>query len=109
MQSIIKIIEAPLKLLGQFEVECVVIGGVAASLHGSTLLTNDIDVCYSRNAPNLIRLVNALQSVNARLRNAPAHIPFLLDAETLRRGLNFTFSTNIGSLDLLGEVRGVGF
>jgi len=108
MQSIIKIIEAPLKLLGQFEVECVVIGGVAASLHGSTLLTNDIDVCYSRSAPNLIQLASALQSVNARLRNAPADLPFLLDAETLRRGLNFTFSTNIGSLDLLGEVRGVG-
>ncbi len=31
------------------------------------------------------------------------------DADTLRHGLNFTFATDIGSLDLLGEVRGVGF
>jgi hypothetical protein len=53
-------------------------------------------------------LAEALQSVHARLRNAPEDIPFILDAETLRRGLNFTFTTDIGSLDLLGEVRGVG-
>lgn len=31
-----------------------------------------------------------------------------IDAETLRRGLNFTFTTDIGDLDLPGEVRGVG-
>jgi predicted nucleotidyltransferase len=49
-----------------------------------------------------------LQSVHARLRNVPEGIPFILDAETLKRGLNFTFTTDIGDLDLLGEVRGVG-
>jgi predicted nucleotidyltransferase len=42
------------------------------------------------------------------LRNAPEGLPFILDAETLKRGLNFTFSTDIGDLDLLGEVRGIG-
>jgi hypothetical protein len=109
MPLLSNIIEAPLKLLGQLEVEVVIIGGVAASLHGSTILTNDLDVCYARNPPNLERLAKALQSVHARLRNAPADIPFILDAETLHRGLNFTFTTDIGSLDLLGEVRGVGF
>ena len=72
------------------------------------LLTNDLDVCYSRDAPNLERLAGALQSVHARLRNAPEGVPFILDAETLKRGLNFTFTTEIGDLDLLGEVRGVG-
>ena len=109
MQSLRDIIERPLSLLGQFEVQCVLIGGVAASVHGSALLTNDLDVCYARNSENLVRLANALQSVHARLRNAPPDIPFLLDAETLRHGLNFTFATEIGSIDLLGEVRGVGF
>jgi hypothetical protein len=108
MEALSKIIERPLRLLGEYQVECVLIGGVAASLHGSTLLTNDVDVCYSRKPENLARLANALQSVNAHLRNAPLGIPFLLDSETLRRGLNFTFATDIGSLDLLGEVRGVG-
>lgn len=103
-----KIIEAPLRLLAEYKVDCVIVGGIAAALHGSMLLTNDVDVCYARDSSNLKRLAEALQSVNARLRNAPEGLPFILDAETLERGLNFTFSTDIGDLDLLGEVRGVG-
>lgn len=103
-----KVIEAPLKLLGEYKVDCVIVGGVAAALHGSSLLTADLDVCYARDAANVARLADALQSVHARLRNAPEGLPFILDAETLRRGLNFTFTTNIGDLDLLGEVRGIG-
>src|SRR5215510_4884411 len=103
-----KIIEAPLRLLGEYEVDCVIVGGVAAAIHGSLLLTNDLDVCYARDPANLKRLTQALQSVHARLRNAPEGLPFILDHETLKRGLNFTFTTDIGDLDLLGEVRGLG-
>jgi hypothetical protein len=109
MQPTTKIIEELLILLGRHAVECVIIGGVAATLYGSTNLTNDLDVCYARNAANLERLAQALRAVNAKLRNAPRDLPFILDAETLRRGFNFTFSTDVGSLDLLGEVRGIGF
>ena len=103
-----KIIEAPLRLLGEYGVDCVIVGGIAAAIHGSLLLTNDLDVCYARDSANLERLAQALRSVRARLRNAPEGLPFILDAETLKRGLNFTFTTDIGDLDLLGEVRGVG-
>jgi hypothetical protein len=103
-----KIIEAPLRRLGEYRVDCVIVGGIAATIHGSLLLTNDLDVCYSREPSNIERLAAALQSVQARLRNAPEGLPFILDAETLKRGLNFTFTTNIGDLDLLGEVLGVG-
>jgi hypothetical protein len=108
MQSLHEIIKAPLRLLGSYEVELVIIGGVAASVYGSSHLTNDLDVCCARNPANLEKLATALQSVHARLRGAPGNVPFILDAETLRKGLNFTFTTEIGTLDLLGEVRGVG-
>ena len=103
-----KIIEAPLRLLGEYRVNCVIVGGIAAAIHGSLLLTNDLDVCYSRDPENLGRLADALQSVHAQLRNVPDGVPFILDAETLKRGLNFTFTTDIGDLDLLGEVLGIG-
>lgn len=103
-----KIIEAPLRLLGEYGVQCVIVGGVAAAIHGSLILTNDLDVCYARDAANLERLAQALKSVHARLRNAPEGLPFILDADTLKRGLNFTFTTDIGDLDLLGKLRGVG-
>jgi predicted nucleotidyltransferase len=97
-----------LKLLAEHRVECVIVGGVAAWAHGSSQATFDVDVCYSREASNLARLIKALRSVNATLRGAPKDIPFILDEETLQRGLNFTFASEIGALDLMGEVKGVG-
>lgn len=97
-----------LELLARHRIKCVIIGGVAAVYHGSSEVTHDLDVCYDRSADNLSRLAVALKSVNAFLRGAPRNIPFILDAETLKKGLNFTFDTDIGSLDLLGEIRGVG-
>ena len=97
-----------LKLFADFKVDCVVVGGVAAGARGSSHVTYDLDVCYSRDPANLDRLAKALQSVNATLRGAPKDLPFRLDAGTLARGLNFTFETDIGSIDILGEVQGVG-
>lgn len=108
-EQLATLIEKQIKLLGEFEVEVVIVGGVAATLHGSDYPTTDLDVCYLRRPDNLKKLANALSSVNATLRNAPKDLPFILDAETLQRGLNFTFATDIGSLDLLGELRGVGY
>jgi hypothetical protein len=102
-------IEKQARLLGSCKVQCVLIGGVAAALHGSSIPTQDLDVCYARDSANLERLASALRSVDARLRGAPENIPFILDAGTLRSGLNFTFVTDIGNLDILGEVRGVGY
>src|SRR2546430_1661806 len=102
-------IASGLKLLADFRVDCVVVGGVAAGARGSSQATFDVDVCYARDPPNLMRLTEALRSVNATLRGAPKDIPFILDEETLRRGLNFTFDTDIGKIDILGEVQGVGW
>jgi len=65
-------IEKQARLLGSFSIECVIVGGVAATLHGSEIPTTDLDVCYARNPSNLEALATALKSVNARLRNAPA-------------------------------------
>jgi hypothetical protein len=39
---------------------------------------------------------------------APPGLPFRWDAETVRRGVNFTLTTSIGDLDLLGEIVGGG-
>jgi len=42
------------------------------------------------------------------LRGAPPGLPFAWSIETIRRGLNFTLSTSIGDIDLLGEITGGG-
>jgi hypothetical protein len=104
-----KEVKSQLEFLGRHDIECVIVGGVAGALHGSAIPTTDLDICYLRSPDNLTRIATALQSVNASLRNAPPNLPFLLDAETLRKGLNFTFITDVGDLDLLGEVKGIGY
>ena len=101
-------VKQQLELLSRYSVECVIVGGVAAALHGSSIPTYDLDVCYARDLANLDRLAKALTAVHATLRGAPKGLPFILDADTLRNGLNFTFDTDIGPLDVLGEIAGVG-
>jgi len=84
------------------------VGGVAATVHGSSRLTQDIDICYSRTDANLDRIVRALRPIEPYLRGAPRGLPFEWSAKTLRAGLNFTLTTTAGDIDLLGEVTGGG-
>jgi hypothetical protein len=97
-----------LEHLFQHDVEFVIVGGVAANALGSTLATFDLDICYARTPENLERLAAALTSLHATLRDAPAGLPFRPDAATLKAGLNFTFNTDLGPLDILGEIAGLG-
>ncbi len=99
---------ALLALLARSRVEFIIVGGVAASLHGSSRDTRDLDVVYSRSAQNIKRLVAALQGHGPYLRGAPPGLPFRLDELTVRSGLNFTLTTDMGNLDILGEITGGG-
>jgi hypothetical protein len=90
------------------DVEFVIVGGVAATLHGSARVTYDLDIAYERSAENLSRIVKALGPFQPYLRGAPPGLPFRFDVETLERGLNFTLTTTEGPIDLLGELAGIG-
>jgi hypothetical protein len=46
--------------------------------------------------------------VQPYLRGAPAGLPVRLDPGTISRGLNFTLTTTLGDVDLLGEVTSGG-
>lgn len=98
---------AALRALRSAGVEFVLIGGVAARLHGSPSLTRDVDICYSRASDNVERLASVLNALHARLRGVDDDAPFLLDARTLLAGANFTFTTDVGDLDLLALPAGV--
>lgn len=100
--------EKALATLTSAGVEFIVIGGVAGVLHGSTFITQDLDIVYARNRENIRRLVTALQEHQPYLRGAPEGLPFRWDEQTIRNGLNFTLTTDFGDLDLLGEVAGGG-
>jgi hypothetical protein len=95
-----------LGVLVHHQVSFVVIGGIAASLQGSTTITNDFDICYARDKENLERLAAALNELQATLRGVREPVAFLLDARTLKAGLNFTFDTTYGPFDCLGAASG---
>ena len=97
-----------LALLARHGVRFILIGGGAAITHGSARATQDVDVVYARDDENIRALAECLQDVSPRLRGAPEGLPFFWDEATIRNGLNFTLSTDIGDLDLLGEAAGDG-
>jgi predicted nucleotidyltransferase len=87
-------------------VEFVIIGGWSAILHGSRFMTDDLDVCFSRHRENLRSLARALAPYHPHPRDVPEGLPFVWDETTLRNG--FTLDTDLGGIDLLAEVSGLG-
>jgi hypothetical protein len=77
-------------------------------VHGSSRLTQDIDIVYGRSEANLARIVDVLSPFEPYLRGAPRGLPFDWSVATLKAGLNFTLTTTAGDLDLLGEIVGGG-
>ncbi len=100
--------EPILRRLVENEIEFVVIGGLAMKSHGSAYITEDLDICYSRKEKNIAALAKAFEPLHPYLRGVPPGLPFHFDPPTIQAGLNFTLTTDLGDIDLLGEVSGVG-
>jgi hypothetical protein len=100
--------ERALETLVRHQVRFVIIGGFAARVLGSPTLTNDLDICYARDAKNLAALSAALLELKATLRGAPDGLPFRPDVPTLVAGDHFTLSTTAGNLDCIGTPAGSG-
>lgn len=97
-----------LEALKRESVQFVIVGGTAMVLHGSAYVTDDIDILYSRDKQNIRRLISALAPLDPRLRTSGGGIRFRFDERTIANGLNFTLTTSIGNIDILGVVAGVG-
>ena len=96
-----------LELLARHAVDFLVIGGIAGIIHGSAHPTYDFDALYARDKQNLKRMAAALTELGVSLRGASADLPFQPDARTLAAGCNFTFDSEFGSFDILGEAAGM--
>lgn len=95
-------------VLADGSVEVILIGGLAAQAHGAARLTQHTDSLCRRSPENIHRLAATLAAHRPYLRGAPPGLPFRFDAPTVQRGLNFTLTTDLGDIDLLGEVAGIG-
>ena len=89
-------------------VNFILIGGGAGIAHGQARMTQDVDLVYARDSENLKRIVDLLAEFQPYPRGAPLGLPFLWDVKSLQFGTNFTLSTTLGYVDLLGEVTGGG-
>src|SRR5690349_14298239 len=97
-----------LKRLSDNGVEYVLIGGMAAVVHGSSVGTQDVDVLAPMTDENLCRIHAALKQINPRFRMRPDNMPLWDDPERLRGIKNLNLATDLGVIDVLGELTGVG-
>jgi hypothetical protein len=101
-------IERLLKALVDSQANFIVVGAYAAIMQGSTLRTDDLDVCYERTPENYRKIIRAIRGFHPRLRDIPGDVKAPFDEHSLAQGTNFTLITDHGPLDLLGEMAGVG-
>jgi hypothetical protein len=87
--------------LTAYGVDFVVVGGIAATLHGSDRVTFDLDICPSHDPGNLDALGRALVDLDARLRGVDDDVAFVPDGRTLAGMQILTLDTSAGPLDVL--------
>jgi hypothetical protein len=97
-----------LRVLDEHGVRYVLIGGLAAVLHGAPHVTTDVDVVPEDGQANLQRLSAALRDLDARIRTTgePEGIPFDTSAESLSRVRVWNLQTSKGDLDITFEPSG---
>jgi hypothetical protein len=94
--------------LSDADIDFVVVGGFAGMLHGSTLVTRDLDVCVLLSAENVARLREVFRDLKPRHRFSSPKLSFLDNPEPGVALNNLYLETELGPIDLLGSIKGVG-
>lgn len=97
-----------LRRLVEQEVRFVVVGGMAAAAYGSSVVTEDVDVCAPLDEENVRRILAALSGLNPRQRMRPDRPALPSDPAQLRGLRNLYIVCDAGQIDFLGEITGVG-
>lgn len=97
-----------LEKLVQNSVGFVVIGGFAGIAHGCSYVTQDIDICLDFAEQNLLTLQKALADVNPVHRMTPNKLKLELTKENCKQYKNLYLDTDLGQLDCISFVKGVG-
>ncbi len=89
------------------ETEFVLVGGFAAVAHGVTLVTRDVDICCRFSEANLMRIQKAFVDLHPVHRSRP-DLPLQLNSEQCAILKNLYLKTDLGIVDCLSEILGVG-
>jgi hypothetical protein len=101
-------LEQAVQVLCDAEVDFIIVGSVAAMIHGSSYVTMVLEIYYSRATANIKRLEEALAPFHPRPRGFPDDLPFVWDEASIRNSTVLTLKTDLGDVDLLAEVAGLG-
>jgi hypothetical protein len=89
-------------------VDFVLVGGFAGVVYGCTYVTQDIDICCDFSTENLFRLQKAVADLHPVHRMTSKRIKFKLTKETCGQLKNLYLDTDMGQLDCLSFIEGVG-
>jgi hypothetical protein len=101
-------LRALLQRLVEKDIDLVVVGAFASVAHGVTIVTQDVDICCSFTSRNLLKLQEALADLHPVHRLTPKRLPLELTRARCRGLKNLYLETDLGVLDCLSEVKGVG-
>lgn len=90
------------------EVKFIIVDNLAMAYYGSERVTQVFDFCYLISSENIERILNAIAPFGPRPRGIPEEMSFVFDKAALQNGTNFIFDTDIGDIDLVAEVVGLG-
>ena len=94
-------VHALLAALTDGGVDFVVIGGIAAVLHGSPTFTHDLDIVFESSQENRERLGSVLTRLKAKPSGVDEELPFQADARMLDRIQLLTLETTAGRIDVM--------
>ena len=97
-----------LERLAKAGVDFVIVGGYACVVHGCTCVTQDVDICCDFSVANLLALQQAIADLHPVHRMTPGRKPLELTAQIAAQFKNLYLDTDLGQLDCLSEIQGVG-
>jgi len=102
-------LKALLRRLLENEIDFVLVGGFACMVHGSPLVTQDIDICLRIDEEQIRKLRTALKNISPKHRMNPNFKPSFFDYPETLDGLNHIYlETDLGILDAMSELRPIG-
>jgi hypothetical protein len=89
-------------------VDFVIVGGYAGIVHGCTYTTQDVDIACDFSPANLRLLQEAISDLHPVHRMTPGRQPLELTPENAGEFRNLYLDTDLGHLDCLSEIQGIG-
>jgi predicted nucleotidyltransferase len=100
--------QALLMRLKDSGLEFVVIGGLCVVYHGVPVATFDLDICCPFGEENVWKIESAVKDLNPVHRLTANHLPLAETRSSFKDLKNIYLQTDLGKLDCLGEVAGLG-